>query len=640
MILLCPQISHEPDAKFYSAQLKIMNFFPRLLTLVLLSLVMYSFTVAQEDCPSFITVYADETIICTGTATTLTLQVNDPELGSVDWFWPGGTATGYNPEVIFENESPCRQSIQVEYRLTCLATGEMIAAGAIGMVVFGVPTATVISNTGCEVCISVDCPEYDINWFLDNFLELGAGNCFQADEEQTGEVTFVFGDSQASGDCEYSGLFEPFSCEDVCPAVQEVFISAEHVCSGETVQLIAEVDDPAEAQVSWIWEDGEADGMSTNLLMTNLSGCPETKVVSLELYCQASGERVDSIAYEIVVYEEHQLEVDFGNPEQVSILSDCLEYEYSWTSGEDSGEGNTFNCIRGGLQEILFQVSSPGNEDPCGTSQLEVQLDCPPICAQFEAVQPSSTFACEGDTIDVVASYLQELDTDNTEVIWTVENNSELISSSLHSAQLIMRSPSNCSQTVIVGYQLLCLHTGEELERQDLEIEVFRQPEVSLIEGNCTIELHTECLNVEFFWDDGVAQGIYSFYEAIPGTEGQVTFTLASEGEDGQCAPNQIIADFDCPPVSVQNNAGWPNIAVYPNPASDQFFVKLDNDLNSDLLDIALYNSNGKLISFQVEKTIDGAAVLLPRTLPTGLYFLRFSTEQNTNYSTTRVVVQ
>ena len=76
-------------------------------------------------------------------------------------------------------------------------------------------------------------------------------------------------------------------------------------------------------------------------------------------------------------------------------------------------------------------------------------------------------------------------------------------------------------------------------------------------------------------------------------------------------------------------------LEIYPNPASEQLFVKLDNKLVAQKIDLAIYNSEGKCIQNISNKIIPNTIVEIDiSNLTKGGYFLHVISNENESVGT------
>lgn len=76
-------------------------------------------------------------------------------------------------------------------------------------------------------------------------------------------------------------------------------------------------------------------------------------------------------------------------------------------------------------------------------------------------------------------------------------------------------------------------------------------------------------------------------------------------------------------------------LEIYPNPASEQLFVKLDNKFVAQKIDLAIYNSEGKCIQYISNKIIPNTIVEIDiSNLTKGGYFLHVISNENESVGT------
>ena len=81
-------------------------------------------------------------------------------------------------------------------------------------------------------------------------------------------------------------------------------------------------------------------------------------------------------------------------------------------------------------------------------------------------------------------------------------------------------------------------------------------------------------------------------------------------------------------------------MTIYPNPAKDEFFVKLDEGQSVGDVDIRLYNSLSSMVMDVSAKSCekDGSLKFDTSTLPNGIYFLQV-TMGNKKVETQKIVI-
>jgi len=70
------------------------------------------------------------------------------------------------------------------------------------------------------------------------------------------------------------------------------------------------------------------------------------------------------------------------------------------------------------------------------------------------------------------------------------------------------------------------------------------------------------------------------------------------------------------------------NVIVYPNPTKDELYIKRNNNF-SDVLTIDIFDISGKTV-FKNKISKEESKINI-HSLPTGLYFLKVSSKENSN---------
>ncbi len=350
-------------------------------------------------CPTFLSAGANSTDLCDGANVELGLVVDDESLGTVQWTLPdGSTVEGYSISPVLSTAANCPEQQSIAYQLLCVQDGSVVEEGSLVVVVFPVVDFLAQGAGTCLISVEQSCPEYQISF--DDGSGAVLGTQFQAQEGQSGEVTFSSINPNAPQSCNSAVLTVVYSCPSCIPAPDPVVEDISY-CEGENVPSIS-VEDTGD-DFHWY-----AEASATTLLGTGVSYQPlQSGVYWVQAISPAPEECASMNIVAVTVNEVPLPSSNFYYTSSVfcpeeGIITPQIEgvgvgqFNMTPAAAIDSVSGALdLSLLMPGLHEIHYEVAVQG----CSNSSTET-IELLPI-PDLNLFGPEAV--CAGETIVVMA---------------------------------------------------------------------------------------------------------------------------------------------------------------------------------------------------------------------------------------------
>ncbi len=488
------------------------------------------------DCPTFVGATASATEVCDGASISIDIAVSDLGVPVVDWSLPDGSnASGLTLNTVAASSTGCNETLSYGYTIFCEETGEQVASGAVEVMVYGNPSATV-TDGGCAALLNLACPEFSATW--DDGSQTGSGSTYNAETGTSGSVSFAVS-NPGSPDCPVANYSANYDCTVDCPSVVSVLASTSAACDGESITLTANVTDESNATISWSLADGGVSGSFEVETTASTDQCSEILNYDYSIFCLADGSLIGEGTVSVDVYSAITATVNDGTCE-TSVSADCPGYSVSWSTESNSGEGDTYTAEPGTSGLVTFTITNNSAPGQCSEVSFEGNYSCDALCPQIIGSTLSTSSVCEGEQISI--NY--DLTDAGASAIWTLPDGSTQTGLSITDMPM---SGSGCAETLTYEVTVTCDQTGEVLEANAFIVDVFVDITGVVTESACGVSLALDCAEFSSEWSTEGESGIGNSYGASAGNAGTVTFTVTQENAGVACSSETFTGSFDCP---------------------------------------------------------------------------------------------
>ena len=162
-------------------------------------------------------------------------------------------------------------------------------------------------------------------------------------------------------------------------------------------------------------------------------------------------------------------------------------------------------------------------------------------------------------------------------ILWYNSINNQLIDN----PENVLLNNTSCAAQSYSFYPIFTPNNGcEPITGNSVSVLLYPSPAAVLTVNSCNVTLTNTCPAFGVQWNDGLGNtGNSNFYQAAPGTNGNITFVLTQNGAQGlSCATQTLSANFACASTATPPTAINDTITVC-GPTSITVPV-LNNDLN------------------------------------------------------------
>lgn len=348
-------------------------------------------------CPTVVGASATAESVCNGEMVDLmiTLDGNTSET-IVTWTGNGETLTGMMVSASPTTET-CTALVTYSYDVVC--NGVSVATGDVSVTAFPAITATT-TNGACSASVSVDCPEFMVTWDDGNMTGTGAN--YTAALGTTGTVTFMVSNGDAFGlDCETATFTADYDCPDVvvCPDVVSASADAMTICNGESTNLSVMLSGDA-SQTTVMWSANGQTWMGEMITVSPTATCSEMVSYAYDVMC--AGESIGTGTVDIMVYPAIMATVSDGGC-IVSVSQECPEFTAIWATGDESGNGFSYEGTEGSGTVTFTILNAAANETSCGDASFTANYNCTVPCPTVMGFNNTPADLCAGGSINLFA---------------------------------------------------------------------------------------------------------------------------------------------------------------------------------------------------------------------------------------------
>lgn len=506
----------------------------------------YGFTLSGQ-CPSFISASSTSNALCSGEAITLTVLLSNPAGATVTWTSPSGQSTiatsiNANPT----NLSACAEIATYDYSIVCIADGSLITQGSIALTVY--PSLNVFPITdGCIMSFQNPCPEWIITW-QDGALT-HVGSSYQPQYLTSGNVTYTINVPNLNNNncASYSNsLF--YDCINVCPNLDDLEIEGgnNNFCYGNVAHISVTVSNFSLANndvIEWTYEDGTVvTGTDIYPELITADPCGGSFNIDFRIICGFTQNAVNSGGITLNVYPslaaQSTISADLC---QISVVPDCSENIVSWDDGITSQNSASYSAETASSGNVSFFISNPLYQAICGSNELIIPYDCPPLCPVIIDVIQLDDVLCDGDILSA------QVIVDNptlAKVEWLMPDNVVIEGFSIAYS---VSNNADCPADQSISYTIYCLDDNSIMTTGTIDFTVLKTPFASLEQDNCTYSITTYCSEVSTLLYNGSTTIATNTYTAAPGTQGILTWTASLDYPDESCATISLGQAYSCP---------------------------------------------------------------------------------------------
>lgn len=242
------------------------------------------------------------------------------------------------------------------------------------------------------------------------------------------------------------------------------------------------------------------------------------------------------------------------------LILECPDlYFVTWTAGDQSGVGTTFNAMPGTNGEVAFSaiftgeiLPSEGANLSCAEVIKRISFNCGVACPDASTQEVSLT-TCAGQNFDIAE--ILNLSQDNLDYTFEFDTDILGISFGQNPSKVEIDNPFGCDlgtfKVIAKGYDATqCLIKIINISIEVLP-EILGSIQYESDSSFCSPQLVLECPRLYGVdWKDNLGNsGVGNTYEGTPGTGGLVTFYVYPIEENLSelpCAVDSFFADFSC----------------------------------------------------------------------------------------------
>jgi len=547
-------------------------------------------------CPTVTNALIDNAFVCEGEAVSLTVDITDEV--QVDSFYvlldgvvqfTSGSANANNVVIVPINSVSCIDTLQLEYFVVCSDDNSIVTSASFDITAFEPINASVVSNTGCQIQVSQNCPEYNIEYLInfdDTSNDAGIGNTVNVLPGQSGTVLFdyTYNHPNTPLNCLNFGFAEAFDCPLNCPELVDTLLNGLDyvgtdlfVCEGDVLDFELVFDDASLVNVSWA-VDGSLNGVGAtlNYVAASVGGCTETQTISYNAACIADNTVTFTGSFQVTVYPD----VTFSTSStdcSVTATADCPEFAVYFDVLSDANPpllGNDFILASGEIDSVQFIVVNETLNVPAAcdsTVSGNIVVDCAAICPQFTNAVINDTHFCDGDVVELQFNFVDDTNIDSL-FISDSNGNQTLIpvvaGTNIYTYNAPVTSVS-CTDTLAINYLITCADDATWEETGSFQVFIYADLVPTVVDsGQCVVSIDPGCpaseVNVSYLSTDG-DMGNGTTFNAPANAMGTVDFTVTYANAPAALACQSVNAplglpyDCDCAIVGFDLFAQLPN---------------------------------------------------------------------------------
>ncbi len=507
------------------------------------------------ECPILLNPACSPSVICEGQTFSLTVGINNPDGGSIQWFDAAGNPlTNINDITI--NVDNCNGGQFGYYaQYTPSNSNCPTVTSELAYVVVHPEISAILSSNDCFVELNNYCSTYNVSW-ADSYGNTGTGDSYIATTGQSGTVVFTVNNPNAPSYCSqatFTGLFEcpvdPVECTVSLDNPQAIPAT---VCDGGVVALSVNVNTDINGTLQWYDANGGIVADPNNVVV-NSADCNGATLGYYAIFTPSNPacSPVTSLTSLVQVYPTISGSATVSADGcSVAMNTNCSNFSIVWQDNfGNSGAGANYQANPGQTGVVTYTVSNTTNGVPvgCNSTSFSANFACPgnAPCPTLSIPVAVPSVVCSGGTVSLTTEIgnpdggsIQWYNTDGTPV---------------NDPANAVVSTDNCDGEVVGFYAVYTSGNGNciAVTSETTLVQVYPQVDAGFtISGiGCSVQVIDNCPNYVVTWFDNLGNsGTGTTYSATTGTTGNVTFTVTNPtmGAPATCASSTITAPFDC----------------------------------------------------------------------------------------------
>ncbi len=506
-------------------------------------------------CPELLNPTCSPNTICEGETFSLSVGINNPDGGSIQWFdQAGNPLTSFSDISIDVNNCQGGQfGYYAEYTPSdsnCPVVTSPLAFVVVHPEIFA---SFDVSTDECMVDLDDFCSFYEVSW-MDSYGNTGTGDIYNANEGQSGSVTFTVNNPNAPEGCASASFTSNFNCmgtTTTCPDLENAQVIPPVVCSGQTVSLSVNIFDNDGGILTWYDNNGNSVS-NPNAVVVNNTSCNAATQGFYAVYTPADASCTPITSMTTLVQVYPQIEANTNTLDEgcsIQLDANCPNFNIVWQDNfGNTGSGTTYTSNPGQAGTVNFTVSNLANGVPsaCGSASFSAAFNCPQSspCPILENPVAFPEVVCSGGQVSLSMNVLND---DGGSITW-YDTNDNLVSN----PNAVTVYTNNCNGETL-GYYAIYTPSGSCASITSQTVLVQAYPQVgagfNITNAGCTVELLDYCPNFNISWvDDQGNTGTGPTYTATENTTGSVDFTIFNTmvGVPAECNSTMVSTSFAC----------------------------------------------------------------------------------------------
>jgi|GEM_PF-2950979 len=507
------------------------------------------------ECPILVNPACSPNVICEGESFNLTVGIDNPDGGTIQWFDADGNPLTSISDIIIDVED-CNGG-QFGYYAQYMPSNSdcpTITSELAYVIVHPETTATVTSNE-CFVEIDNYCSTYNVGW-TDSYGNTGTGDSYIAISGQSGTVTFTLSNPNAPSYCSQTTFVGTFNCPtnpvECNVSLDNPQIIPAIVCNGGVVALSVNVNSDVNGSLQWYDPNGNVVADPNNVVVSSAE-CGGATLGYYAIYTPTDSActPVTSLTSLVQVYPSIAGNTIVSSDGcTVSMNTNCSNFSVVWQDNlGNTGSGSTYQAGPGQSGIVTYTVSNLTNGIPveCSAASFSESFNCPgnTACPSLTIPVAVPSVVCSGGSVSLTSTVNNP---DGGTMQWYDTNGN-----AVNDPANAVVSTDDCSGAVVGFYSVYTSNNPNctPVTSETTLVQVYPQVDAGFaISGiGCNVQVIDNCPNYVVTWFDNLGNsGTGTTYTATNGTSGNVTFTVTNPtmGAPATCASSTIMAPFDC----------------------------------------------------------------------------------------------
>ena len=496
-------------------------------------------------CPSIYAPVCNPPVVCSGQTFALNASISSPDNGTINWYDEMGNPIADPSNVSLTNTSCSGFAVGFYATYTPANSACAVVTTELTYATVYSQVSAALVETDCQVYVTDICPGYEVNW-VNNFGNSGTGSTYNANEGQSGLVTFTVTNPNAPAGCNVGTYSGNFNCAAAtpCPSLNNPTSSANAVCAGQSFSLNVNINNGDGGSLAWYTQSGMLVSNPANVAI-NESDCNGSANAYYAIYTPSNSSCASITSGLVNVISYPQITANaISNDCQVYLADYCTNYNVIWSDNlGNSGAGSTYNATQGQSGNVTFTVTNPAAPTNCQTASFSGNFNCAATTACPVLSTPQSTLntVCEGQPFGLSINIT---DGDGGSLQWYDQTGSPVSNPSSVTA-----SNNSCS-TFAYGYYAIYTPANNNcanITSQTVYVNVYPQVDALVNASECQVYLYDFCTNYNVNWTDNIGNaGTGATYNADSNTGGTVTFTITNPDAPAGCNSATYSGSFNC----------------------------------------------------------------------------------------------